>query len=188
MNPKELQRWERIRSRFIETLPLRIQNDLIEISPPKFDEPIIWSTFLHGPVGSGKTTQALFMLLEEMKQQFITHELVSDKYIFISVPELLFQIKQTYNKTNSMTEEEIIEKYSEADFLILDDFGVERTTDWSFQLLYIIINRRYDNMKKTVFTSNFSLGELAERLGDERLTSRIQHMCVIKKFNGDYRI
>ena len=80
-----------------------------------------------------------------------------------------------------------MDKYGDYHLLVLDDFGVEKISDWSYQLLYMLINRRYNNLKTTIFTSNFSLEQIAQQLGDDRLTSRIQHMCDVQKFEGDYR-
>ena len=64
---------------------------------------------------------------------------------------------------------EIINKYSLVDWLVLDDLGIEKTSDWSFQTLYLIINQRYEKLKPVIFTSNLSLEELAGQLGDDRL-------------------
>lgn len=188
MNERERDWNENYLEKEIQKLPLRIQRDINEISFPKMKE--IESSYLWGQVGSGKTIQAVFMMLSELRNEFI--EKRRKKAIFISVPELLLEFKSSYNKQNKegqLTEEEILEKYSKVDLLVLDDFGVERTTDWAFQLLYILINRRYENIKKTIFTSNYSLIQLAERLDDIRIPSRIQQMCKIIEFNGkDYRM
>jgi DNA replication protein DnaC len=62
--------------------------------------------------------------------------------------------------------------------LILDDLGAEKASEWVAETLYILIDDRYGNMKPTVFTSNYSPSELAERLGD-RIVSRIMEMCRI---------
>jgi DNA replication protein DnaC len=149
------------------------------------------STYLWGTIGSGKTIQVTCMMLAELKNTFMERK--DTKAEFISIPELLLKFKNSYSNQKEedvkITENDLIEKYSEIPFLVLDDFGVEKITDWSFQLLYIIINRRYENEKKTIFTSNFSLQELAERLGDDRIPSRIQQMCkVVKAKDVNYRV
>lgn len=169
-------------------LPSRILKDIKQIPFPEID--IVKSSYLFGKVGTGKTVQAIFLALADLRNGFVKEEQEgSHSALFISVPELLFEFKNTYsNPESETTENDLIKKYSTVDLLILDDFGVEKTTDWSFQLLYIIINRRYENMKKTIFTSNFSLTQLAEKLGDDRLPSRIQQMCETVLFRGkNYR-
>ncbi len=168
----------------LEKLSPRIQKDLENTTPPKIDK--VESTYLWGGVGSGKTIQAVRMMLYSLKDNYIDMHPIQT--IFTTVPELLFEIKNSYSTKEGVTEEELVKKYSEISLLVLDDFGVERTSDWSFQLLFIIINRRYENMKMTIFTSNFNLTELAEKLGDDRIPSRIQQMCkIIKSKDINYR-
>jgi len=169
-----------------EKLPLRIQKDIQNLPTPKIDK--VEGTYLWGRIGSGKTIQAVFMMLAKQRIDFINACPNRGKSIFITVPELLLEFKAGYSTNEGPTEAELVEKYSDIPLLILDDFGVERTTDWSFQLLYIIINRRYENMKMTIFTSNFNLAELAEKLGDDRIPSRIQQMCkIVKSKDVNYR-
>lgn len=47
------------------------------------------------------------------------------------------------------------------DLLIIDDIGRSRTTDWVTQKLLDVVDERYLEMKPTVFTSNYSMDELA---------------------------
>ena len=163
----------------MKKFPIRIQRDIETIPFPVIKEVV--STYIWGNIGSGKTIQAVFMMLNELRNK--------GQALFTSVLELLLEFKNLYsNKEEETTELNLVEKYSEIHLLVLDDFGVERTTDWSFQLLYIIINRRYENMRKTIITSNFNLEQLAEKLGDDRIPSRIQQMCkIIKLPNKNYR-
>jgi len=173
--------------KIFEELSPRIQKDMKNLPFPK-DLKKVESTFIYGKIGSGKTIQAVFMMLEESRICFLNRQ--PSQVEFISVPELLLKIKNSYSnrEENQMTEESLVAHYSSIPFLVLDDIGVEKITDWSFQLLYIIINRRYEHFKKTIFTSNFSLSELAEKLGDDRIPSRIQQMCkIVKSKDIDYR-
>jgi DNA replication protein DnaC len=189
---KSLQHWNEnnLRDELIK-LPPRIRRDIEHIPFPEID--IVKGTYLCGKVGSGKTIRAIFLMLADLRNGYVKgSNLGSYEAIFISVPELLFEFKRLYSNHNEtedgLTEDDLVKKYSNIGLLVLDDFGVEKTTDWSFQLLYLIINRRYEYMKKTIFTSNFTLEQLAEKLGDDRLPSRIQQMCEIILFNNkDYR-
>jgi DNA replication protein DnaC len=150
------------------------------------------SLFISGGSGCGKTRLAVAFMREQLSE--VTYEvsegvqprLIKNTVpIFISVPNLFFKIKQAYSGGEE-TEADIINKYTEVNFLILDDFGAEKASDWSLQILYIIIDRRYGELKKTIITSNLSLDELAARL-DDRITSRIAGMCEIVKLTGKDR-
>jgi DNA replication protein DnaC len=170
----------------------RIQKDINTLPFPKIDT--IQSSFVSGKIGSGKTLYAVFMMLTYLKNNFI-HADWGKTAEFISIPDFLLKLKMCFNfnlkndkEEKNLSEFEIISKYKNLDFLVFDDFGAEKTTEWALQTLYLIINHRYENEKITIFTSNFTLSELAEKLGDERITSRIQQMCRIVKTNDiNYR-
>jgi DNA replication protein DnaC len=82
----------------------------------------------------------------------------------------------------------VVDKYSRCPLLVLDDLGVEKTTDWALQTLYVILNNRYTNYRQTIITSNLTLEEIGNKLGD-RIASRIAGMCSIIQMKGkDKRI
>jgi len=56
----------------------------------------------------------------------------------------------------------------------------EKTTEWALQTLFVIIDRRYRNMVKTIITSNLSLNEISEKIGD-RIASRSEERRVGKE-------
>lgn len=107
------------------------------------------------------------------------------KIAFISTPELLMQIRSCFNNKNTdgVTEEMLLNKYSDIEVLMLDDLGAEKPTEWVLQTMYLIIDRRYRNMKKTIVSSNYDLSQIAKRL-DDRISSRIAGMCQIVKMTG----
>lgn len=109
-----------------------------------------------------------------------------DKIFFIQVPELLLEIRSTFKQNSEKTEEQVLDKYSNAGLLFLDDIGAEKTTDWSLQTLYLLIDRRYRDMLRTIISSNLTLDELAEKL-DDRIASRIAGMCEIVEIKGKDR-
>lgn len=127
--------------------------------------------------GTGKT-----YLSSCIVNKLITKGIVS---IFVVVPSLLDQIRASYDKDNSDTEAKIMSGLHECDLLVLDDLGAERhreKDDWGTEKLYSIINSRYTNMKATIFTSNCTLKELSDKLGD-RTFSRIAEMTEGLRFD-----
>ena len=173
---RDIKTWEeRIRPKIMEDFSLRIQKDLETIPPPN-DLPEIESCFIYGKIHTGKTILAAWMYVEACRQQFmsITHETIE----FVKISEFFNQIKRSYDDPE-LSEQTILDRYSETDILFFDDFGMERPTDWALSLLYLLVDRRYENLKTTIFTSNHSLGQIAEKFGDDRITSRIQRMCKV---------
>ena len=166
--------------------------------------------FLHGKAGTGKTHLAVALMKEyilNMKLQIVldreAREVLKFQNLnypyFTSIPDILMEIRATFKNNSETTEENIINKYTERitetwqgsegtsyAFMVLDDLGVEKTTDWSLQTLYAIIDHRYRNMKKTIITSNLNLNELSDKLGD-RIASRIAGMCKTIEIKGKDR-
>lgn len=125
---------------------------------------------LTGPVGSGKTFLACCIANALLAR--------NKTLLFVVVPDLLDQIKATYdaNRTSTVSETELLDTAREVPLLILDDLGAHNYTDWTRNKIFSIINYRLNYLLPTVITSNINLEDLEEYLG-ERTTSRIFQMC-----------
>lgn len=147
------------------------------------------SVLLCGKTGCGKTHLAVSMLRQKTQHSTIELEPKNNnkhpKAIFITVPELLLEIRQSYNNPN-IQESDIVDKYSDVQLLVLDDLGAEKTTEWSESTLYIIIDRRNRNERWTIVTSNLTLPEIETHLG-ARIASRLSDMKVVNIKLPDYR-
>jgi DNA replication protein DnaC len=85
-------------------------------------------------------------------------------------------------------EQAAIDSFVNIPFLVIDDLGVDKKTDFSFSTLYEVIDGRdMSEMKGLIVTSNLSLSALAERLGDDRISSRLAGMCKIVEITGKDR-
>ena len=134
--------------------------------------------YFHGPSGAGKTLYACRLLL------YADNKFDSKwKPAFVSVPQLLEDIRSSFNPNAPQNGSSLLAYYQkEVDWLILDDIGVEKVSEWVLQTFYIIINHRYEYMKTTIFTSNYDLAGLEERFGDRRVVSRIGEMSMGREF------
>jgi DNA replication protein DnaC len=129
-----------------------------------------------GGVGTGKTHLAVAVMNELIRKKRVPS-------LFVTVPELLDNLRETYNKPGRNLDE-WMDAVQNADFLVLDDLGSERTTEWVRERIFVIVNHRYREALPTVFTSNIGLKDLAEQLG-ERTASRIIAMCEGIQIEGD---
>ena len=81
----------------------------------------------------------------------------------------------------------ILEALGNVPFLVIDDLGVQRDTDWEVEMLYNLVDARYTGQLLTFVTTNKNVEEL-KGLADGRIYSRFLEMCYIIHVQGsDYR-
>lgn len=171
------ERWnEHIRPLMLPDFTPRLKRDMETLTPPD-DLPEVGSYFVHGEVHTGKTVWAAWMMLEALKSQYLNPGTYEEDILFFKTSEILNDLKACFDDP-LRDGDAFLKQITDADFLVLDDFGSERPTDWVMGILYLLVDRRYENMKHTIFTSNHSLDEIAEKFGDDRITSRIERMCI----------
>jgi DNA replication protein DnaC len=152
------------------------------------------SVFIGGKCGVGKTHLSVGLLKKWAKEHTI--KFINEKNVdsatffshncfhpeFLASVDLFFELKSTFN-SNTTDEMDVIKKYVETPLLVIDDVGAEKVSDWSRQMFYLLIDRRYRNMKPTIITSNLSLQQIAELI-DERISSRICEMGIVTELTG----
>lgn len=122
--------------------------------------------------GSGKT-----MIVSALANELINKY---KRYVkFATSLDILDEIKATYDKSNESSERRLLDDIASTEFLVIDDFGTERATDWATEKFYQIVNKRYIDKKVTFFTSNHDLNTLQY---DDRITNRIKERSFIVHF------
>ena len=130
--------------------------------------------FLYGPSGTGKThlgTAMMRCFIEEGKD-----------CRYITMPELLIRLKRSDPLQLSPQEE--LFGHCNAPMLILDDLNIGHITDWTCQMIHLLLDRRDRYLKPVILIANLSLDRVAMLLGDP-VASRIAGMCQIVQMQGD---
>jgi DNA replication protein DnaC len=134
-----------------------------------------------GPAGVGKTHLAVSIIRDLIEKGFAG--------LFYEFGSLLKEIQDSYNPISKSSELKVLAPVFQADVLVLDELGATVPTDWVRDTMYQIINKRYNDNKLTIFTTNYSdkNKELEERV-TYRLRSRLFEMCTNIVIDGeDYR-
>ena len=108
----------------------------------------------------------------------------NDKIVLMErLTNLLDRIRETY-ENNTKSENELIEIYSNADMLIIDDLGTEKISNWALEKLYTIIQNRFENGLPIIITTRFDKKGLMSRFSysnDQDLIdatiSKLYQMC-----------
>jgi len=137
-----------------------------------------------GTCGVGKTHLAVAALKELVRKGIVG--------MFYDFRDLLKEIQDSYNPNTHTSELKILAPIFEAEVLVLDELGASKPTEWVQETMTHIINKRYNEKKTTIFTSNYldmpsgsSYDEtLTDRVG-RRLQSRLQEMCTAILVEGD---
>lgn len=169
--------WEtRIYPKVLQGFSPRLRDDVTKYPNNKL--PVFGGYYIHGPNGCGKTVLAAQMYIEARKESYLKR--LPGTFLFVNTYDFFEQLKAAYDDPH-MDSQAVLAQFSSAAYLVMDDLASTKFTDWSLSQLQIIINNRYEELLPTVFTSNFSLEELSDVVGGDRIPSRIQRMCKIIK-------
>lgn len=117
----------------------------------------------YGPVGTGKTFYAGCIanaLIEKLVPVLVT----SFSAVISSLQALSF----------GEDKNEVFKKLQEPDLLILDDCGIERSTEYILEQMFLIVDARYRSNKPLIVTTNLTPDELTtKRLEYARIYDRI---------------
>ncbi len=143
---------------------------------------------ISGPTGTGKTHLAVGFLRQRVRENFFKqrgplsgmpgvgieelHEL--EQMLMTALAGVRFVSAQDFVWKMRRPEraDQVMDEYLAIQFLVLDDFGAERPTEWAIECLGKLIYTRHADVRDTLITSNLSLADLATAF-NERIASRV---------------
>ncbi len=117
-------------------------------------------TFI-GPPGVGKTHLAVGVLKKIYRERGV-------KGIFFDTKDLIYRLKSLIEERRTG---KIIKAILNHPLIVLDDLGSERLSEWQREIISYIISYRYNNLKSTIITTNFSL------FGEEKRDKKIKKIA-----------
>ncbi|WP_030755459.1 ATP-binding protein [Streptomyces sp. NRRL F-5135] len=131
------------------------------------------SLLLCGPVGTGKTYSAWSAL------RAVADTGASIRFLATTEADLFARLRPG----GSGSPEAELEAFATVDLLFVDDLGAAKNTEWTEEITYRLVNRRYEDCRPSIFTTNAAAKELANVVGD-RIASRLRQMSDLIPMTG----
>ena len=125
---------------------------------------------LMGTCGTGKTHLAVAALIE------IINSGKPGRVLFSNFQDLIQEIQASFDSDEVPSKSELLRPLLDADLLVLDELGAQKPTQFVQDILYYVINTRYNNELTTIFTTNYfdRPGEAKEETLENRVGSRLR--------------
>ena len=129
--------------------------------------------FLQGPVGTGKTTLGTLAFRERMRREVkpgLWREFIA----------LILELQAGFQTGRY---EQLIGAAAAAPILLLDDVGMAKRTAWRQEVLFVLVNERYNDELPTILTTNLTLAAFEQTWG-EPIMSRLDEVAEIVHMGG----
>lgn len=123
------------------------------------------SAIFCGKPGTGKTHLAVGIALVAMSHHHTAQ--------FTTVMRAIRRVKDSWRKDSCKSESDVIAQLVDTDLLILDEVGVQFGSEFEKNLMFDILNERYESHRPTLLLSNLNPDEVRAFLG-ERVYDRLR--------------
>jgi DNA replication protein DnaC len=95
-----------------------------------------------------------------------------DSALYTTVSSFTRAVRETYNG-GKKTETQVLDSYASPSLLVLDEIGATSGSDHERQMLFELVNQRYEARRPTLLVSNLNAEEVRVFLG-ERIMDRLR--------------
>jgi DNA replication protein DnaC len=157
--PRPLPEWP-------ECWPSRALRDLPGFTGPPLDKARdVWSKLkdngtivIVGDRGRGKTVMACWLA----HQRRLEHK---HPGIYIRSHDLFATIRRAWHPQSKQDEWDVLERYRQAAFLVVDEFQERSESEWENRTLVNILDHRHADIRPTVLIANLSADGFAQSVG-----------------------
>lgn len=136
--------------------------------------------YIHGDVGVGKTYTTAALIRKYIYEGYLCKRINFDGFCV--------KIRSTFAPAAKATAYDLIKELKKCDKLFIDDLGLksEPESQFAYDTLYDLINKRQENMRPTYISSNKTIEQLSETF-DLRIASRLSTALIIEIKGKDRR-
>lgn len=116
---------------------------------------------LVGPPGTGKTGLGVGAL-------HVVH-MAGKSAAMVNVVEWLDLMRPTDDPTRASEAERLTRAAQGATVLLFDDLGADKPSQWVRERVYAVVNRRYEQGRPTIVTTNLTRAELSDSYGERTI-------------------
>lgn len=129
---------------------------------------------IYGNIGTGKTYGAAA----------VANALIDNgvSVLMTNFSRIINQLQETFDRRQQK-----IDNLNQYELLVIDDLGAERSTDYTNEIIYSVIDARYRAGKPLIVTTNLSMSELKNppNVATARIYDRILEKCFPIEMNGE---
>jgi len=137
------------------------------------------SAIFMGNFGTGKTHLAVGIGLQVMREH-------KASVLFVSAGRIVRMVKDSWARNSGVTESDVVAQMVFPDLLIVDEVGVQQGTEFERNVLFDVLNERYEQRKPSLLLTNHTIEDLSSKYLGERVVDRLREDGgAVLKFSWD---
>lgn len=137
------------------------------------------SAIFMGNFGTGKTHLAVGIGLQVMREH-------KASVLFATAGRMVRMVKDSWARNSGVTESDVVAQMVFPDLLIVDEVGVQQGTEFERNVMFEVLNDRYEQRKPSLLLTNHTVEDLSSKYLGERVVDRLREDGgAVLKFSWD---